>query len=171
MQVNVGALQLQISGRLLLEARAVLAAAPERSAATVADEVGLCLLLAALDPVGAALLADLGGLGRIAAGQALERLSARVAPAVLLRTARALCAEVMAPSMPAEAPPPSVPTRERGHWSGLPDPYPGLTLDTGAGPETWLDFAARTRNGTGEHAPALERWTRAAAAWERAQEG
>lgn len=50
--------------------------------------------------------------------------------------------------------------------SDLKDPYPGLTLDTGKGPETWLQFAGR--NGPRDLGAAAL-WSEAAKAWKPAE--
>lgn len=152
------ALTLPISGALLLRARRELEAGD-------AEAIGLGLLALALAPTRDQALSRLAAGWTLAqvGGEALDALAGSGhALGAILALARVASQAVLVPTQarPAAAPPPPP------SGSDIPDPYPGRTLDTGRGPESWLAFAAR---GGDRDADALARWREAAAGWESAR--
>lgn len=168
MKIDLHGLSLSIPGAVALDARARLLAADASNARALGDELGTCLLVLGMPstaPIGAALYMAHGGLGRGMAGAALDVLSERLGGSVFA-LAQALALLVLDPPTPPRAEP--EPPKPERHWSNLPDPYPGLKLDTGHGQESWLDFAARTDSGRAESArAAMEKWRAAVAERER----
>lgn len=158
-------LTLEVAGPVLLAARRALRATPGRDAS---EEVGIILLALAIPSTSAAAWSAYvahGGLSTGLAGQCLDLL---VPHALTLAGALALGAEMSmaalaatSESTPALASPPAATVAPD------PDPYPGLTLDTGAGPEAWPAFAARTATTRLRPDVALlyARWRRVAEAW------
>lgn len=154
---------LDLPGAIVLEARRRVLAAPEAERAAVMEELGLCLLLVgepAFATSGQRLYILHGGLTRTMAANVLDLL-----PPIpdVFRIAGMVAAAVLA----ATPYTPPVPIQEPPHWSGLPDPYPGLRVDTGRGPEDWRDFSARSDGG---RAPGFEAaratWLQAVTDWQ-----
>lgn len=166
---------LDLDGAVVLEARRVLLSADAGTARDLSDRVGASLLLLGL-PAYAALgyraWTRCGGLLAMA-GEALDLLTsirlqggAPFPVALVFPWAQAAASAVLDPEAPVERAERASEAPRVDGFAPLPDPYPGLTLDTGAGPEGWLAFAARTGNGRTDGA-GLARWRAAAAERER----
>lgn len=171
MRIDLHGVALDLPGSVILDARARLLAASDP---TTAQEIGLCLLVLGLDklrPYGQQFHLTAGGLGRVMAGLALDYLGAHFPDVMATATSASTAVLALHPYV-APAPVQEAPKRPERHWSNIPDPYPGLVLDTGRGPECWLDFSARSNGGRAEGFEAQNaRWLAAIAEWERSQGG